>query len=625
MCDELRALRLTLQAMPVAEPPENLAERILRQAERRMLSGDQALADIPGAAAAIPSVAAPQVFRNWRVALAVVATLSRVRAGDALAPVAYRAGCGAGPAGSAVPGSAVPGSAVPAAPSLAAPSAPAMDDEFAKGAVAESAEGTASFAVKAETTPAPIESASMARRAEMPPPSAPAQDSLANRAVDADSARSPRPEMAQSGGMTGAGGLRESGQPAAGRAGRGDTMGYPGMAGGAGFGASGQPAAGVDRPNEPMGPGMGPGTGGGMGGGLGRDAHPAADTANGAGAMGIPGAGAMGGRGMARGMAPGSMDLGSGMPLGAAGVPPGDSATSAGTDVRKEKMSLSLQYGAPANEQLIDQLISQLDQDQMLLVKVHVPQGELLGSLDELRKSNCVDVLATDESVKALPEGTALPEGMLQSLVVAGASIRAVPSMAELREQLGRASQNVLVVNGSADQIRQTLTNLAAQPGVAIELAPAELNAIRNRSGRKSPSAGLRDRTAVDADHVVRGKGQSFGEGQETTKSDEAAKQEAQQRQEEMPHSGDSQAPLARVVDSPERPADKKSEGTAKPAQSSSEGAGAEPAGETRGQRLAPAAKESKDVAKNMTMIYIYFRLRSDTTPPAPAAKPDNR
>ena len=381
----------------------------------------------------------------------------------------------------------------------------------------------------------------------MPSPSAPAQDSLANRAVDADPARSPRPEMAQSGGMPGAGGLRRSGQPAAGGAGPGETTGYPGMAAGAGFGASGQPAAGVERPNEPMGPGMGPGTGGGMGGGLGRDAHPAADTANGAGTMGLSGAGAMGGRGMAREMAPGSMGLGSGMPPGAAGVPPSDSATFADTDVRKEKMSLSLAYGAPANEQRIDQLIAQLDQDQMLLVKVDVPQGELLGSLDELRKSNCVDVLATDGSVKALPEGTALPEGMLQSGVVAGASISAVPSTVELREQLDRTSQNVLVVNGSADQIRQTLTNLAAQPGVAIELAPAELDAIRNRSI-----------------------------------------------------------------------------GAAKPAQSS-ERAGAEPAGETRGQRLAPAAKESKDAAKRMTKFYIYFRLRSDTTPAAPAAKPDNR
>jgi hypothetical protein len=97
------------------------------------------------------------------------------------------------------------------------------------------------------------------------------------------------------------------------------------------------------------------------------------------------------------------------------------------------------------------------------------------------------------------------------------------------------------------------------------------------------------------------------------------------QRQEGMPPSGDSPAPLARAANSPEQPADKKSKETVKPAQSSDR-AGAEPDGETDGRPLALAAKERKDdVAKQMTKFYIYFRLRSDTTPAAPAAKPDNR
>jgi hypothetical protein len=551
MYNELRALRLTLQAMPVAEPPENLAERILRQAERRMLSGDQALADIPVAviaADAIPWVATPRMFRDWRVALAAVVTLAASVLAMLWLP--WHAG-----------------QDVARAP-LAAPSAPALDDEFAKGEGAESADGAASFAVTAETTRVPTESASMARRAKMPPSSAPAQDSLAEREVDADPARSLRPEAVQSGGMPGAGGLGGSGQPAAGGAGADGTMDYPGMGGGAGHGAARQSAARVEQRDEPKRPGVH--------GGLAGGAQPAAAAANDAGAMLYDGAGAMGGQGMARGMVPGSMGLGSGMPPGAAGVPPSDRAASAGTDAQKGKMSLGFEYRAPANEQLIGQLISQLDRDQMLLVKVHVPQTEFVRSLDELRKSDRVDVWATDESVKAMPEGTALPEVMLQSDGVAGASISIVPSMVELRERLGGAGQNVLVVHGTADQIRQTLTNLAARPGVAIEPAPAKPDAIRDRSMVKSLSAGLRDL-----------------------------------------------APLARGADSPEQPADKKSEETTKPAQSSDR-AEAEPAGEMGGRQLDPA-KESKDVAKSVTMIYIYFRLRSDTTPAAPAAKSDNR
>ena len=120
MCDELRALRMTLRAMPVAEPPENLVERILRQAERRMLSGDQALADIPSAAAAIPSVAPTQVFRNWRVALAVVATLAASVLAILWLP--WHTGQDVAQAPLAAPSLAAPSLAAPslAAPSLAA-------------------------------------------------------------------------------------------------------------------------------------------------------------------------------------------------------------------------------------------------------------------------------------------------------------------------------------------------------------------------------------------------------------------------------------------------------------------------------------------------------------------------
>ena len=63
--------------MPVAEPPENLAERILRQAERRMLSGDPEHADGRHVVAEpAPSVAPRHRPGDWRVTAGVVAALA---------------------------------------------------------------------------------------------------------------------------------------------------------------------------------------------------------------------------------------------------------------------------------------------------------------------------------------------------------------------------------------------------------------------------------------------------------------------------------------------------------------------------------------------------------------------
>ena len=146
MCDELRALRLTLQAMPVAEPPENLAERILRQAERRMLSGDQAAWRHPAAAAECDSRPwrCAHVLRDWRVSLGGRSHAGRVSAGDALAAVACRAGRGAGPAGGT-------GHRMP--PEHAPSDSAWPTTMLAEAAVAESADEAANFGMQAETTP----------------------------------------------------------------------------------------------------------------------------------------------------------------------------------------------------------------------------------------------------------------------------------------------------------------------------------------------------------------------------------------------------------------------------------------------------------------------------------------
>ena len=47
LCDDLQKLRHTLQAVPVVEPSAGLAQRVLRQAERRMLLGDDSAGHEP--------------------------------------------------------------------------------------------------------------------------------------------------------------------------------------------------------------------------------------------------------------------------------------------------------------------------------------------------------------------------------------------------------------------------------------------------------------------------------------------------------------------------------------------------------------------------------------------------
>ncbi len=82
LCDELRALRATLQAMPVARPPENFAERVLRQAERQMLA-DSASCEDGTANDAQPSDEPVELLRRswledprWRTGIGVVAGLA---------------------------------------------------------------------------------------------------------------------------------------------------------------------------------------------------------------------------------------------------------------------------------------------------------------------------------------------------------------------------------------------------------------------------------------------------------------------------------------------------------------------------------------------------------------------
>ncbi len=86
MCDELRVLRVTLQSIPAEDLSQDLAERVLRQAERRMLLGEEEAAEAePTSDGTVPAPAAPSqtvsplavaipMRRNWRFIAGCVAT-----------------------------------------------------------------------------------------------------------------------------------------------------------------------------------------------------------------------------------------------------------------------------------------------------------------------------------------------------------------------------------------------------------------------------------------------------------------------------------------------------------------------------------------------------------------------
>ena len=84
MCDELRALRFTLQSMPVAQPTHDLTDQVLRQAERRLLSGPEEPGKLdqtnPVATADRDQrgggVSGPPLLRSWRFFSGVAAALA---------------------------------------------------------------------------------------------------------------------------------------------------------------------------------------------------------------------------------------------------------------------------------------------------------------------------------------------------------------------------------------------------------------------------------------------------------------------------------------------------------------------------------------------------------------------
>ncbi len=430
MCDELRALRATLQAMPVAEPPENLAERILRQAERRMLSDEAAMVDSPFAdAAQAPSPAGRPHYalRDWRVGVAVVTAL----AACVLAMLW-------------LPQMSPQARDVAQAPNTEAPSSSAERRvEIVAAPVRDAAKSvveSTDFAIQDGDSRVLSEPGATSGQSELSRFAAPRvpSDPAPAAVPEWDSANAPNEQEP--------GAFRSRGAALGDRRALQREESAPNM--------SGEALQAVPARSDST---DAFGSAGGMGGG-GQAGYPGGGAT--AGSLGSPASPAMPG-------AAGSM-------MGRASdelVPSVDAGA-----VLPHRLSLSQgrESGSPVTVQRIDQLISDLDATQFLLVKVQLPQTELADSLDLLVRSQPVDQPTAGYAGKALETEMY----MMQSDRALGEAT--VPEQATQGpgETSGGSSQKVFVVNGSADQIRQTLTALVARPGVAVETTSAESGAL---------------------------------------------------------------------------------------------------------------------------------------------------
>lgn len=310
----------------------------------------------------------------------------------------------------------------------------------------------------------------------------------------------------------------------------------------------------------------------GAGGAVGRTGS-TADGRGGARPKEMPGADEGAARGMRPETTPESSAYGNAQPPVTTGEPPADSPTAdaAGEKHGESEVNLQFSYEKRSNEQVIEQLAAQLNQGQMVLVKVRVPEPGLVGSLDVLRKLNH-DEWPADGVRTTLADGQDMLPIRMRPGAANSLGTPIVPLARELQEDLARGDQTLLVVNGSAEEIHQTLVNLAAQPDVAIEPAQEELAQVHGR-------------------WLVRSKGAT-----------------------------------SRTANAPVQPADKKQQGAYRPAESGDR-ADVEPAAEAAGRPLQSPQKGQVVAAENMTMVYVYFRLLPETAPPAaaPAEKANDR
>lgn len=506
MCDELRSLRATLQAMPVAEPPEDFAERVLRQAERRMLSGDGPSWVGPSAAAggAISfSQALTRKRRGWRVAIACAAALAASVLAVMWWPSNNVRDVAQGRAGRderRAENEQLDASAKSAAPSDAPLAGPSTDTAMEFRAQQNERFGAAGEVVGEislhDRAYQEKHSQDFADREDAPPvlaPAAPGQDpatmpgGAAGYGGDRSEVRD-APNMAggmadgKGGGMGGGmGGLPGLGTPEPDSSRRRGTRGESATGGGGSLGGYGPQRPGGQRPNV-------------MSGAAGRpqaDSSPVQPFALGA-EPAAPRESTPETKSEANGEVRGR---------GVAGEPVMDYTPSKGDLHSETKEGARLHYSVmekdlQEKQEAVAKLLSQLNEQQELLVKVQIPQRQLLDSLGQLQKTNRVDVLMTDGR---LAEASRPLSEQMQPDAAAQAAPDAVPSVQLLGEQLLGDRQNVLIVDGSADDIRQSLVDLVAQPGIAIDPAQREeeLLDLQVRKLRRADDKDLYGRAAM--------------------------------------------------------------------------------------------------------------------------------
>ncbi len=464
MCDDLRLLRRTLQAMPVAEPPDNLAERVLRQAERRMLAGEPAGGSpFQPAAERAETAARPRVrrpVRAWGIVASAVAAVAAV--GLVMIVLPRNGARDVAQAPTARPESTpAPEAAAYATGAEAGRGLSTREERYGADADVPSL-GTALEVQPTDRADSVERSVrrdalarGMIRSAPLPPtpgggvaapaaiPSPPAGE--AGIAPPAPAGTDDVAGMGGAGGMVGGAGVVPGPGAAAG------AMGYPGM-------SAGQPAANESNAMyfgagaAPAAPGMGM-----MMGKMASDAP----------AMSAPAAAAA---------TPESLSA-PGMPgMPGAGLSPADS-------LRPDAERALSEADLAARPDIVEQIVSQLHQDQMLLVRVQLPERELSRTLVELSNSNRMNVLTTSGSVVPV-EQTTLADGTSDARAAGRFPALQVPARdeTELRQlQLGLMTPNTVIVDGSSEQIRQSLNGLTTRHGVEIQ--PVTLDPLADRKG----------------------------------------------------------------------------------------------------------------------------------------------
>ena len=562
LCDELRALRATLQALPVARPPENFAERVMRQAERQMLADSGSIdADATRDEAPMERPVEP-LKRNWledprwRAGIGVVAGLAACLL---VMVVLY------------------PPAALQNGRSVALhPDAISHPSE----GVTELATKNREYSTDDSTSPnyrnIPVRgrdaSLEFAENSTAPKSAAPGIEVLASEmgtpsvpepSTAAPSAPAAPPAPMQQEGQTG--GVQEDDKYVDAAAGEADSVArrmarektdsgkrelaadanrgaglLPGApAGGAGsFGALGdhgsmRPGAGAGMPDGDM--------RGGRGGGRGMGGGPGGVTGGLGGSMG--GGGGMGSGSRMDGQ---PMPGGTEMRFGQAADAPADAAPSkmpaadvtddskyvytpdvpsltAGSPAESRYFALPVEptawIGTPVTVESLEQCTAQLEQARYLFVKVTAPEGA--------QEESPVAAIAEPSGDQKAPA-----ENLFRKLLAAKQTqddVMQVPAETKQNSDEWEVTRTVrpqvLVVDATSDAIRHSIDQLVSQPEVSVELAASDSTVAKQLSDQQV-GLELRQQLKEEVEHLqvqpdMGQAAQSEAAGQNMAKNDE--------------------------------------------------------------------------------------------------------